>query len=61
MGLLAAEIQRDLCQPGARELLDEIVAQATRGSLTQLRAWDLIAWEAGRPNRKRAAVTDPWA
>lgn len=59
MGLLAAEIRDDLRRPGARELLDEIVALATRGSLTRLRAWDLIAWEAGRPDRRKAAFTGP--
>jgi hypothetical protein len=49
MSVFAREIRRDMSEPDAAELIDEVrTLAANTHPITQLRAWDIIAWQAAR-------------
>jgi len=49
MSVFACEIRRDMCEPDAVELIDEVrKLAADTHPITGLRAWDIIAWQAAR-------------
>lgn len=52
---LAAAIRGDLLQPGTLAMLQEITALARPDApITTLRAWDILAWTAGKPEHRTA-------
>jgi hypothetical protein len=49
MSVFAREIRRDMSEPDAAELIDEVrKIAANMHPITELRAWDIIGWQAAR-------------
>jgi hypothetical protein len=49
MSVFAREIRRDMAEPDAAELIDEVRKLASdTHPITELRAWDIIGWQAAR-------------